>query len=52
MTGIQEKCTHKETRVKFKDGSNNMRVYCCECNREMGIPNNQEVDNFLNVKKI
>jgi len=29
-----------------------MRLYCCECNREMGIPNNQEVDNFLNVKKI
>jgi len=52
MTSIQEKCTHKETRVKFKDGTNNMRVYCCECNREMGIPNNKEVDNFLNVKKI
>jgi len=26
MTSIQEKCTHKETRVKFKDGTNNMRV--------------------------
>ena len=52
MTSIQEKCTHKQTRVKFKDGTNNMRLYCCECNREMGIPNNKEVDNFLNVKKI
>lgn len=52
MTGIQKSCTHKETRVKFKDGTNNMRLYCCECNRELGIPNNQEVVNFLNVKKI
>ena len=51
-TGIQEMCTHKETRVRFKDGGSDMRLYCCECNRELGIPNNQEVNNFLNIKKL
>jgi len=48
---IQEQCSHKETRVQFEKGTSNMRLYCCECNRQLGFPSQNEIDKFLNVKK-
>lgn len=47
---IQEQCKHKVTHVKFENGTSNMRLYCSECNRQLGFPSQNEIDKFLNVK--
>ena len=48
---IQEGCSHTKTHVKFQEGTNNMRLYCCECKQQIGFPSQHEIDLFLNVKK-
>jgi len=50
-TEIQQTCSHKQTKVKFLEGSNDMRLFCIECDSMIGFPNQQEVDKFLNIKK-
>jgi len=47
---IQDSCSHKETHVKFEEGTNNMRLYCCECKQQVGWPSKEEIDKFLNIK--
>lgn len=47
---IQEECSHKETQVRFEEGSNSMRLYCCNCNHLLGWPSQVEIDKFLNPK--
>jgi len=46
-TTLQSQCKHKETRVKFENNTNNMRVYCCECNVRLGFPTKEEIEKFL-----
>jgi hypothetical protein len=46
-TTLQSKCKHTDTRVKFENNTNNMRVYCCDCNVRLGFPNKEEISNFL-----
>lgn len=47
---IQGSCSHKETHVKFVEGTNNMRLYCCDCKQQIGWPSQKEIDKFLNPK--
>ncbi len=44
---IQESCTHKNTKVKFESGTNNMKLYCAECDKEVGYPKKEQIDEFL-----
>jgi RNase P subunit RPR2 len=50
-TEIQQECSHKLTKVKFLEGTNTMRLFCKECDSLLGFPNQQEIDEFLNIKK-
>lgn len=44
---IQEGCLHKETKVKFAEGTNTMKLYCKDCNKEIGYPNQDQIKVFL-----
>ena len=44
---IQNSCNHKETKVKFVDDTNQMRLYCITCNKAIGYPNQDEMNEFL-----
>lgn len=48
---IQKTCTHKQKKVRFLDGTNNMRLFCEECDLMIGFPSQIEIDEFLNIKK-
>jgi len=50
-TEIQQVCSHKLTKVKFLEGTNTMRLFCKECDSLLGFPTQQEIDEFLNIKK-
>jgi len=47
---IQKNCPHKNKKVKFEEGKNNMRVYCEDCNALTGFPTQEQIDKFLNNK--
>jgi len=47
---IQKECRHNSTYIKFKDGSSVTVKYCCECEKEVGYPSQQELDKFLMSK--
>lgn len=44
---IQESCTHKNTKIKFETGTNNMKIYCSECDKEIGYPSKDQINEFL-----
>jgi len=44
---IQESCKHENTKVKFESGTNNMKLYCSECDKEVGYPSKEQIDDFL-----
>jgi hypothetical protein len=46
---IQESCSHKETHVKFQEGTNSMRLFCSNCRQVVGFPTQSQIDKFLNV---
>jgi hypothetical protein len=44
---IQGTCGHKNTKVKFEPGTNTMKLYCSECDKEIGYPNQDQIKEFL-----
>lgn len=44
---IQDSCNHKNTKVKFENGTNNMKLYCSECDKEIGYPSKEQINEFL-----
>ena len=44
---IQESCSHKKSKVKFETGTNNMKLYCSDCDKEIGYPTKEQIDEFL-----
>ena len=44
---IQDSCKHKTTKVKFENGTNTMKLYCAECDKEVGYPTKEPIDEFL-----
>lgn len=44
---IQESCKHEKTKVKFENGTNNMKLYCFNCDKEVGYPSKEQIDEFL-----
>lgn len=44
---IQDSCLHKETKVKFAEGTNEMKLYCKVCNKAIGYPSKEQIDEFL-----
>jgi hypothetical protein len=47
---IQSDCRHKNTYLKFEEGCSTIRVYCRDCEKQMGVPSPKEVDIFLSGK--
>ena len=47
---IQSECKHKDTYLKFEDGGSTTRVYCRDCEKNMGVPNPKDVELFLSGK--
>lgn len=47
---IQKECNHKNTYLKFVDGGSTIRVYCRDCEKNMGVPNPKDVELFLSGK--
>jgi hypothetical protein len=47
---IQSECKHKDTYLKFEDGGSTIRVYCRDCEKNMGVPNPKDVELFLSGK--
>jgi len=45
---IQDKCFHKVDGIIKFDESNILKVYCCDCYKELRYPTKEEQDNFLN----
>tara|TARA_R110000803_G_scaffold138679_2_gene205464 strand:+ start:2416 stop:2628 length:213 start_codon:yes stop_codon:yes gene_type:complete len=44
---IQESCDHKESKVKFVDNTNTMKLFCVTCNKSIGYPSKEEIEKFL-----
>ncbi len=44
---IQGSCKHETTKVKFENGTNNMKLYCAQCDKEVGYPSKEQIDDFL-----
>jgi hypothetical protein len=44
---IQSKCIHKETKVKLEIGTNTPKLYCSVCNKEIGYPSREQLNDFL-----
>lgn len=44
---IQDSCNHKKSKVKFENGTNNMKLYCSECDKEIGYPSKEQINEFL-----
>jgi len=47
---IQSDCRHKNTYLKFEGDCSTIRVYCRDCEKQMGIPNPKDVEIFLSGK--
>jgi len=44
---IQTECRHKNTYLKFADGTSKVKEYCCDCEKELGYPEPKKLDFFL-----
>jgi len=47
---IQSKCKHKSRYIKFVNGTSTLKQFCSECNKEIGYPSKDELDDFLSQK--
>ena len=47
LNSIQENCNHSSTITRF-DKQNQIKLYCTDCDRELGMPSSQQVQEFLN----
>lgn len=47
---IQSDCVHKTTFLKFIDGSNVIKEFCKKCGKDIGYPQKDDLDIFLNGK--
>lgn len=43
---LQETCGHTNSKVKF-DGTNTMKSYCTDCDKEIGYPTKEQTEEFL-----
>lgn len=43
---IQSTCDHPESSARFND-KNSIRVFCNDCNFELGYPNSNQIKAFL-----
>jgi|MDSZ01.1.fsa_nt_gb hypothetical protein len=50
LNSIQDKCTHPSTITRFNK-ENSIRLFCKECDKELGMPSATQVEEFLNTKK-
>ena len=50
LRSIQDKCNHPTTITKF-DKKNSIRVFCVECDKQVGMPNEKQIQEFLNISK-
>jgi len=50
LNSIQDKCTHPSTTTRFNK-QNSIRIFCVECDKELGMPSETQVKKFLNTKK-
>ena len=50
LSSIQEKCKHSTTITKF-DKTNSIRVFCVECDKQVGMASDQQIQEFLNTRK-
>jgi hypothetical protein len=44
---IQKNCDHKERNVKFLEDRNVVKVFCSNCNKDLGYPNQSDLNNFF-----
>lgn len=44
---IQTECKHKNTYLKFTNETSKVKEFCCECEKELGYPENKKLDLFL-----
>ena len=47
---IQDNCKHPTTIAKF-DKKNSVRLFCAECDKEVGMPSETQLKEFLNTGK-
>lgn len=44
---IQLLCDHKQRSLKFMDEKNIVKIFCSNCNKELGYPNQQDLNKFF-----
>ena len=44
---IQSHCQHKSTKVRLETGTNTPKIYCDDCDKEIGYPSKEQIDDFL-----
>ena len=47
---IQSECKHEQTCVKFTSGGNTPKTICCTCEKEIGYPSKERLEEFLSGK--
>ena len=47
---IQQNCRHINTYLKFTDNVSEIREYCSDCGKKVGIPNHKNIELFLSGK--
>ena len=47
---IQDQCQHNKTYVKFSENGNTPKSVCCECEKEVGYPSQEKLEEFLSKK--
>lgn len=47
---IQQNCRHLNTYLKFTDNVSEIREYCSECGKKIGIPSSKSIELFLSGK--
>ena len=47
---IQMECRHKSTYLKFTDNVSEIREYCSDCGKQLGVPTPKNVELFLSGK--
>ena len=47
LNSIQKNCKHTSTITRF-DKHNQIKLYCNDCDKELGMPSSQQIKEFLN----
>ena len=50
LNSIQDNCKHPSTITRFNK-QNSVRIFCAECDKELGMPKADQIQEFLNQKK-